>query len=87
MDMSINIEHNYCRRSTSSSLNNYSCKIRNTTSSSIKSSCISSPFNNSLSPIGPNTNVQIMNTFYKVTENSVCNRKKIYCSFFFHFRI
>ncbi|CAF4057464.1 unnamed protein product, partial [Rotaria sordida] len=62
MDMSIDTEHSYCRRSTSWSSNNYSSTTKNTTSSPLRSSYLPNPLDNSLSPIGPSINVKNLNS-------------------------
>ncbi|CAF2783576.1 unnamed protein product [Rotaria sp. Silwood2] len=56
MDMFIYIEHSYCYRSTLCSSNNYNNATKNITSSPLHSSYTSSLFDNSRSPIVPNTN-------------------------------
>ncbi|CAF4624458.1 unnamed protein product, partial [Rotaria sp. Silwood2] len=56
MDMSIYMEHSYCCRLTSCSPNNYNSTTENITSSPLQSSNVSSPFDNSLSPIVPSAN-------------------------------
>ncbi|CAF2897049.1 unnamed protein product [Rotaria sp. Silwood2] len=61
MDMSIYMEHSYCCRSKSCSSNNYNTATKNVTSSPLHSPYASSSFDNSLSPIVPNTNVQNLN--------------------------
>ncbi|CAF3847009.1 unnamed protein product [Rotaria sp. Silwood1] len=61
MNMSIYMEYSYCCRSTSCSLNNYNNATKNITSSPLHSSYASSPFDNSLLPIVPTTNVKNLN--------------------------
>ena len=83
MDMSIIMEHSYCRRSTSWALNNYYSSTTKNMMSSPLQSYVPSPFDNLLSPICPSTNVKVLNTFYKVTTSSCCSEKEICCSVFF----
>ena len=86
MDMSIDTEHSYCHRSTSWSSNNYSSTTKNITSSPLRSSYLSNPLDNSLSPIGSSINVKVIDTFYKETKSSFCNEKKTLSFIFFQCR-
>ena len=64
MNWSINFEHNYSCQSNKRKSDNHKATRNNITSSPLHSSYISTPFDNSLSPIDPHTYMKVVSMFY-----------------------